>query len=357
MNPDVSSRLLFIVDSAGFQNNTHLISAFQARFSSLDEASQADFESASGLVVDVDLTHSASVKLLKSVLKRAPLGQTKVFAVNYGRRLEMIYANIAGATGMLRRPISEQSLRHYLAWGSEDEGPLLNSSEVIDASIASAAGALSNMFEALTSNGRFDLPGLTAAGEEVIEAIAETGFPGWLEVVRHHHAGTFQHCLIVTGVLTTFAQSTGMSRKDISMLTRAGLLHDVGKAAIPIEILDKPGQLTDDEMAVIRTHPGRGFDYLKAQAQVEPDILMAVRGHHEFLDGSGYPDGLLAGAIEDVSRVMTICDIYGALIERRSYKPALSASAAIAVLHEMAESGKVERPLVKALERAMTIAA
>jgi putative nucleotidyltransferase with HDIG domain len=225
----------------------------------------------------------------------------------------------------------------------------------VASSIASAASALSGTFEALIDGGGLDLPAVSEASDEMIEAIGDAGFENWIEAVRAHHQGTFQHCLIVTGVITAFAQSTGMGHRDTSMLTRTGLLHDVGKASIPVEILDKPGRLSEDELMRIREHPGAGADYLRAQSEVGADILSGVRWHHEYLDGSGYPDGLSGSDIGDIPRIVTVCDVYGALIERRSYKAPMSPDAALAVLDEMRGAGKVEGALVRALRQAVKV--
>jgi HD-GYP domain-containing protein (c-di-GMP phosphodiesterase class II) len=82
---------------------------------------------------------------------------------------------------------------------------------------------------------------------------------------------------------------------------------------------------------------------------VDRETLDAIRHHHEYLDGSGYPDGLAAQQIGDLTRIMTVCDIYGALVERRAYKAAKSPEAALDILTNMAKDGKVEGDLVRAL--------
>ena len=97
---------------------------------------------------------------------------------------------------------------------------------------------------------------------------------------------------ISTGFAVAFAQHLGMREEDQRRLTRAALLHDVGKAFIPVAILDKPGTLTHEEMTEIRKHPRLGYDALAAQGSFPREMLDVVLHHHEFLDGSGYPDGL-----------------------------------------------------------------
>ena len=126
------------------------------------------------------------------------------------------------------------------------------------------------------------------------------------------------------------------------------MFHDVGKAKIPLAILDKPGRLDDRERAVIETHSAAGYDALKGTRGISSEILDAVRHHHEYLDGSGYPDALCAAGISDIVRILTISDIFSALIEDRRYKPTTSRTEAYEILCGM--RGKLEGPLVVAFK-------
>lgn len=99
-------------------------------------------------------------------------------------------------------------------------------------------------------------------------------------------------------------------------------------------------------MAIIRTHPRVGYELLLGQQDYGPDILEVVLWHHELLDGSGYPDGLVGTQIPDLVHLATICDIYSALIERRPYRPPLAPAEAFKILRGM--EGKVEGALVRA---------
>jgi putative nucleotidyltransferase with HDIG domain len=160
---------------------------------------------------------------------------------------------------------------------------------------------------------------------------------------------TYQHCLLVTGLAAAFAIDLKFSESDQIYLTRGALLHDIGKAKIPLAILNKPGQLTKQEMLVMRTHAETGYRALRAQGEYESDLLEVVLRHHELLDGSGYPDGLSGKQIPDLVRLVTICDVYAALIERRPYKSPLAPSEAFRILHGM--EGKVETALVQAFAK------
>jgi HD-GYP domain-containing protein (c-di-GMP phosphodiesterase class II) len=123
------------------------------------------------------------------------------------------------------------------------------------------------------------------------------------------------------------------------------MFHDIGKAKIPLAVLDKPGRLDDSERALIQTHPAAGFEVLQANSAISAEILDAVRHHHEFLDGSGYPDALCAESISDIVRILTISDIFAALIEHRTYKPTMPREKAYEILQGM--HGKLEKPLVE----------
>ena len=207
---------------------------------------------------------------------------------------------------------------------------------------------------ALGRSGESLEPSLIAAGAAYIEnALRETDVRAWLEVVWQFDDVTHQHCLLVAGLAAGFAQHLGMARADCERLTEAALLHDVGKSRIPLTILNKPGPLSDAERAIVQTHPVIGYDMLQGHGY--PDELLAVvRSHHELLDGSGYPDKLYSRAIPDLVRLVTICDIFGALIERRTYKNPMEPGRAFGILTSM--EGKLDRDLVRAF-RSIAMAA
>ena len=187
------------------------------------------------------------------------------------------------------------------------------------------------------------------ATDSVMAAIGDGGVRRWLELVWSYDDATYQHCMLVTGLAADFAGSLRFGSNDQKHLIRGALLHDVGKAQIPLAILNKPARLTAEELEIMRTHAAIGHDLLRRQGQYEPELLEVVLRHHELLDGSGYPDGLSGRQIGDLVRLITICDIYAALIERRPYKQPMPPSRAFQILEEMGD--KLERPLVRAFSR------
>ena len=129
-------------------------------------------------------------------------------------------------------------------------------------------------------------------------------------------------------------------------LTRAALLHDVGKAFISTAILDKPAALTEEETAEIRQHPRRGYEALAEQGSFPPEMLDVVLHHHELLDGTGYPDGLSGSQISDIVRLTTIVDIYAALVEKRAYRMPFTHAKAFSIMEGM--GGKLDQQLLQA---------
>src|SRR3954454_2409876 len=115
------------------------------------------------------------------------------------------------------------------------------------------------------------------------------------------------------------------------------LVHDVGKLAVPPEILNKPGRLTDAEMTVMKTHPTAGVELLRA-ADLSPLALSIVRDHHERIDGSGYPQGLFGNQVQDFPRIAAVADVYDAVTSERVYKPAAPPHIGVRVIREGAGS-------------------
>lgn len=158
--------------------------------------------------------------------------------------------------------------------------------------------------------------------------------------------GTLQHCSLVTAIATAFAATLGFSPTDIERVFLAAFFHDVGKAGIPASVLDKPGKLTAEEMELVRTHPAIGHQMLLRFPETAGEVAEVALRHHEMLDGSGYPDGLGGAAISDLVRLVTIADIFSALIERRSYKPPVPVGKAYDILVSMGP--KLDQDLVRA---------
>jgi putative nucleotidyltransferase with HDIG domain len=212
--------------------------------------------------------------------------------------------------------------------------------------VASATSLVTGLFGAAAAGRPPNIAAAEEGTEIVLAAVSEAGIRAWLDRLRQHHIGIYQHSLSVAGFAAAFAEELGLGRRDRHRLAQAALLHDIGKAHTPAAILDKPGPLTPDEMRVMREHPAIGADLLALDGAYDATILDVVRHHHERLDGSGYPDGLKGDAIGDMVRLVAICDVHSALTERRAYRPALSGPQAQAIMDGMA--GQLDADLLRA---------
>ncbi len=149
--------------------------------------------------------------------------------------------------------------------------------------------------------------------------------------------------------MANYAEQLGRSldlpEDDLQELRVACLLHDVGKVAVPDEILLKPGALNAEEIEIVRQHPAIGED-ICAPLKSLRRILPVIRHHHERMDGSGYPDGLCGHEIPLMARIVQIADIYDALITDRPYRDALSLEDALETLNREAGYGWLDSSLV-----------
>ncbi|MET4042099.1 HD domain-containing phosphohydrolase [Bradyrhizobium sp. RT6a] len=298
---------------------------------------------AAAVVVRADLRALENIVALKRRAARLAKAKKRIFLVEQISHVCISQAYALGATSVLRGKIDAAKILAALAGAGDESGPTSGSSKS-DNAVDAAASAIASMFTSITLGERVDVAGPKEAGREITNRISEHGLAEWLTTVRRHHEGTFQHCLLVTGIAVDFGLSLGFRKSDLERLSTAAMFHDIGKARVPLAILDKPGRLDEDERALVATHPAAGYDVLKGHLDISPEVLDAVRHHHEYLDGSGYPDGLCAENITDIVRVLTISDIFAALIEHRPYKPTMPRAAAYEILCGM--RGKLDRALV-----------
>ena len=149
---------------------------------------------------------------------------------------------------------------------------------------------------------------------------------------------THGHCERLSAYSTRLGEQLGLSTDEITALRRAGVVHDVGKVAVPDAILLKPGRLTEEEWKLVREHPVVG-ERICAPLRSFRLVLPIIRHHHEKLDGSGYPDGLRGDAIPVTARVMQIVDVYDALTTERPYKRAFPIADALQTIKEEVAKG------------------
>lgn len=148
---------------------------------------------------------------------------------------------------------------------------------------------------------------------------------------------TFKHSVDVATISMILAKQQGLSKQEIYEIGVTGLLHDVGKTKVPLEILNKPGKLDDDEFAVMKQHTVFGYRMIQNRKEFGEPICLGVLQHHEKINGRGYPVGCNASQICPYAKILSVADIYDALVTERPYKKAFSQRDAVEMIMSMTE--------------------
>ena len=303
----------------------------------------------SGVVVDINLRSPESVQIVRNKLRaEAYREMPRLFVLADALHHGSMQAWALGATDTISRPFDAQAIlqRIRAAFPDSDGFDATDRGKALNRGVEAAHAVMVKIFEKLPAGEPLKFSDIVAAENKILKAIKHSSLREWLTTVGCHHNDSYRHCLFVTGFAVAFAQHLGMREDDQRRLARAALLHDVGKAFIPVAILDKPGPLTEEEMAEMRKHPRRGYDTLAAEGGFPPEMLDVVLHHHEFLDGTGYPNGLSGNQISDIVRLTTIVDIYAALVEKRAYRLQHTHAKAFGMMEEM--GGKIDQHLLQA---------
>ncbi|HET7889233.1 MAG TPA: HD domain-containing phosphohydrolase [Bradyrhizobium sp.] len=299
------------------------------------------------LMVDADLREGERVEQIKNVMRDLDAINEKLFVVHRHLHHLVAQAYALGATGVVH------SVKQATSRLTQIEAEIRAAETGLDSPptwMTDCGKAFAAMYSAIGSGKTIHLADAETVTTQIIASISQNGLNGWLDNVRKYHEGTFQHCLLVTGIAVAFALDIKFTSQDVKRLGIAATLHDIGKARIPLSILDKPGRLNPKEEDIMKQHPLIGYDLLKDIPGISIETLDAVKHHHEYLDGSGYPDALASPQISDLVRLLTISDIFAALIEARPYRAAMPREEAYKILSDM--NGKLETSLVKAFRRA-----
>ena len=151
----------------------------------------------------------------------------------------------------------------------------------------------------------------------------------WGDSIESKDHYTQGHCERVAFFACVLADSSGMDSRSLFWLRLGALLHDIGKIIVPTEVLNKAGELTEEEWAIMKRHPEAGLE-LVADIDFPGDVRSIIRNHHERWDGRGYPDGLAGGEIPSSARILCVVDVYDALTTARSYRRSLTHAQAAA---------------------------
>ncbi|TXI43741.1 HD-GYP domain-containing protein [Methylophilus sp.] len=189
--------------------------------------------------------------------------------------------------------------------------------------IASSRKAIESMFKDLRMGKAIEAEAVMPIVEEISASVTRN-VHALISLVRLKTVDdyTYMHSVAVCALMTALGRELKLSDSEIKQAGLAGLMHDMGKAGIPLQILNKPGSLTDHEFDVIRQHPQLGHDML-LKANISDAVTLDVcLHHHEKMDGSGYPEHLSGDQMTVFAKMGAICDVYDAVTSTRAYKPA-----------------------------------
>lgn len=189
-----------------------------------------------------------------------------------------------------------------------------------------------------STNSPKDFSDLIKLAEELIDEVtSKNNILVNLVDIKSMDNYTYQHCVNVAVLSLILGIKLQLLKSDLLDLCIGAMLHDIGKVFIPKTIIIKPGALTDTEYEIIKSHPTKGYDYLKNIFEISTASRLIVLQHHERVNGTGYPYGKEADKISLLSKIVSIADVYDALTSSRPYRKALCPNDAIEYI--LANSG------------------
>lgn len=223
---------------------------------------------------------------------------------------------------------TEELPKHYI-----DYQNLAKASAAYEQSIK----IIRNIMEDVRSGKLFDSTGARMIADKITEITLKKGdLLSSIAKLRSYDDYTFQHCVNVSVFATSLGKLMKMSEKELVILSRSALLHDVGKMLVPKDILNKPARLTEEEFAIMKNHVTAGYDYLVKNG-MDISTLNIVIEHHERYDGSGYPYGLKDEEISLAGKIGAVVDIYDAITSDRVYHKGMEAPSAVKMMFKWAD--------------------
>ena len=269
------------------------------------------------ILTDINIPDISGIEILKLVKKASPTTQVIVFS-GMGTTDDIIKTLRLGASDYLTKPFNIGLLIHNVTRCIERHELIMERigrQETLEKVVRERTAALTTTFY------------------ETVKAL------GLLTEKRDPYTAGHQHRVALLAM--AIGRKLGLTEKELEIIHVAGLLHDIGKIAVPVELLAKPSKLTTLETQLIKSHPQAGFDIIKDIPFVESlgkDVSIIVLQHHERLDGSGYPGGLKDDDLELETKILSVSDVVEAMSSHRPYRAAIDISITKA---EIADGSKI----------------
>jgi len=320
---------------------------YDVKLVDVNSISHEDVISSALIIVQIDLNDPYAIGPLKELMSQPDRRKIPtLFLLHEFSRREVIQANTLGATDYVIYPCPDdifiQTFEGLInravekAWeklSPAQEEALSVSLKIIEKTFHNASKGL-EVFQDEVKN----------SCSLIIEATAKDGIEDWMNAIRQHHDYTYRHSMMVCGYLVSFGMLLGVSKSDLQMLAVGGMMHDIGKSMTPLEILEKPTDLTSEQLEIKKKHPLNGRNILE-KGTWDAAIIDIASHHHERLDGTGYPYGLKNSEISDSVRMVSIANTFAGLTDKRAYRKVMTAEKAIETMLEM--ENHLDIPLVK----------
>lgn len=316
----------------------------------LSSKSNEDFSGYSVMLISFDLTNRDKVVRFRNFCKETKSDQIpKIFVAGKSSGSKPSPAQALNASQTIANPVEIKELlaaigRIFPDFTHEMKSLPGSSQETSKKCFAT----LNTITKMVQSGNRISRKHVEGNARDICSTIGHGTTIDWLATVNNHDSYTFRHSLHVAGLTYAFAEHLGFNERDKNTMVTGALLHDVGKARIPLALLDKETPLNLKEQMLFVQHPTFGAQILKNDGCWDQLALNLVLEHHEYLDGSGFPKRLAGDRIIDPVRMLTIADIFSELVDKRSYKDAIEPKKAMKKLFSMA--GKLDMDFVKAFE-------
>ncbi|MBI2732102.1 MAG: HD-GYP domain-containing protein [Aquabacterium sp.] len=244
----------------------------------------------------------------------------------------------------------------------DDEAPLAMSvsfqQEIVRASriVEQSRGAMKSMFNDARMGKAVDTEHCLPLVDDITQSVSRN--PGAIVSLARLKTSddyTYMHSVAVCALMVALAKQLGLSETDTREAGLAGLVHDLGKAQMPLEVLNKPGALTPAEFAIMKGHPEAGHRMLVEGNGVGPIALDVCLHHHEKVNGKGYPHGLKGEEISLYARMGAVCDVYDAITSNRPYKAGWDPADSIQKMAQWAKEGHFDERIFQAFVKSVGI--
>lgn len=222
---------------------------------------------------------------------------------------------VASAVGVVRKQVQPVPQSASGAVAMKDE--LARAAKIC----AESKDAVASMFREVRMGNAVDGEGARQVVQEISDSLKRNG-GALISLARLKTADdyTYMHSVAVCAMMLALGRQLGLNEEDIRAAGIAGLLHDMGKALLPVDVLNKPGKLTAAEFEMVKSHPERGHWLLGKEGTAADMTLDVCLHHHEKIDGSGYPKRMKGDAISLYAKMGAVCDVYDAITSNRPYK-------------------------------------